>query len=1327
MDALLRLRLADLDPIQFEKFFLNFFATRPELTVLHHGRRLRRRVVTASTYAAGSGRKDKGVDVRLEMEGGEIWAVQCKRVKKWEAPETREAIAATHEFQAKHYILAVACDVGFEVRDEIARHGTWTLWNLDTICTEFRQRVPVSLQPQCLSFLSPDELTKCLPYNTDALISTERFFRGRIGPGSAFRHDWKLVGRQATLSALMDFVAADGPDKSRVLLLTARGGEGKSRLLLELSHRLEQWPPGRFEVVFLNPASTDNRPERGLVTEAGRLVVLVDDAHRVENLPRWLLEWVRQDPKARVILAARPQGREAVRGALQDAHVDPEVPEVVLDPLTGKEVRELATEALGEAAADRVAALLARTKDSPFLTVVAGELLRDDRIDMPVDISDDDFRRRVLHAFEALNIRDIPEPDRERSKALLRLVAVLSPVENSSEFSVKAARCLDWDAFDVETALDRLRNIELVVGEDDRLRVVPDLFSDFLVYDLCYGAGDANRRLMDRMLREFADCGPVMLRNLAEAAWLARRDGKEDPKFMGRLLEAEWTRFEQAGFGKRADIIRHWVPFGVFLPREALDLARRAIDLTKAVADPEEDFGGWLGAGHSTHATALRQLPALLEPIAEHHPDHQVEALDFLWALGFVVDWKDRAEERRQAWSAIAKIVQFKKRKHVDVTIRALDWLAKKLRSAESIEILKDPDPVLRTLVGPCFARTVETTEFTGSTISSTQWSISIERTQPVRDRAIAILSQVVQSGTWLAALDAISAAQAGTQRIPRRPGEDEGKRDAHRERWRLQRLQALGVIREALHRHRHVAIRIRVRMEMRQLVAWEEDSAVRDEARCIESEVLEDLDLALAGVVLSRGSLTIQELQLSRSPDQEVSKDLEASKNHRLQVLVQEILRTYDRPERFREAFERLVSDLVRAGERPQTHELYTALSRVAPGYAAELARQLVAGPSAGSLARAWTQLIDGNASLDLDEQLALMEEAARGSDPQIRSELARSLGWLFRQGDAEGGDQYRRIVEMLCHGADTNLTVELTEFVRWAPAGHRDWAWALLPRLPLADLVQSRPDDLVELLDGCGGSLAGPPIGVVRQVLDVLVHAPRLDFRRSAEIWDQVLEKYPKEVFDLLVARIRMASAKDVDEAYVAIPESWPSVFTLPSIQSHPDFPAICADLWRRVTDPNQSELYAWRKLFQAVLVSENADWLEELRRRVERSSSMEELSLLTGLLGFDGSMVIFGDPAIARAILVSARKLGGSREADHFAIKLYATAGPAVRSYTDGSLDHDDDYVEAAAIRAAEEHAEDPVLGPFYRWIVEMKETGRLRNEARHRKQMAAMEDE
>jgi hypothetical protein len=70
-----------------------------------------------------------------------------------------------------------------------------------------------------------------------------------------------------------------------------------------------------------------------------------------------------------------------------------------------------------------------------------------------------------------------------------------------------------------------------------------------------------------------------------------------------------------------------------------------------------------------------------------------------------------------------------------------------------------------------------------------------------------------------------------------------------------------------------------------------------------------------------------------------------------------------------------------------------------------------------------------------------------------------------------------------------------------------------------------------------------------------------------------------------------------------------------------------------------------------------------------------------------------------------------LGGDQLSQQVRINLYWACRPQLRSYSNGILDKELDYVEAEAAKAAEAHASDEVLGPFYRWIVEVEQKERL----------------
>ena len=350
LDEYLRLRLADLEPRMFEEFFLHFLRAGISLTVKRHGQAITRRVLSAELYAAGSGRSQRGIDLRVEAEGGEVWVFQCKRRHKWTPAETRTAIAKAAQYAAQHYFLVVACDPHEKVQDEIEKHSNWTFWNLSTICAEFRLRVPSAKQPQVLYFLPPAELRKFAPYTTDALIPPEEYFQRFLGADKLFRHDRKLIGREKELGPLRLFLNG----KDLVQILSARGGEGKSRLLWELCQILRQEAP-QAEVLCLNPHRAEEDFSFAFVGDPPLRVILVDDAHRTEQVPLQLLALVAQDAKNRntkIILATRPQGVEALSQKLSETGLEDRLaPQISLGPMRRSQIKALAEESLGKALA----------------------------------------------------------------------------------------------------------------------------------------------------------------------------------------------------------------------------------------------------------------------------------------------------------------------------------------------------------------------------------------------------------------------------------------------------------------------------------------------------------------------------------------------------------------------------------------------------------------------------------------------------------------------------------------------------------------------------------------------------------------------------------------------------------------------------------------------------------------------------------------------------------------------------------------------------------------------------------------------------------------
>lgn len=1319
IDPYRRLRFNNLDPLVFEGFFLHFLNAGVDLTVTHHGRQVTRKIISASTYASGSGRKQSGIDLKAEVEGGEVWVFQCKRVQKWSASETKEAIEKAGQFQAHHYFLVVACDPQQPVYDEIAKHGNWTLWNLDRICEQFRLQVPPHKQPKCLYFLDADELKEFVPFSTRALISPDEFFESFLNPSSPFRHTWPLVGREVQLASLYKFLATP----HQVLMLSAKGGDGKSRLLREFCREL----PNRFpdsEVFFLNPQHPHDNPEFALLSPASPKVIIVDDAHRTENIPTSLLHLVRET-KAKLVLATRPQGVEPLRLKLFDAGFQDTVTLQTLPALKPADALALAQQALVDAPEEQVKTLAQQTQDSPFLTVIAGDLIGRGKLKWPGDVSAEVFRWEVFRAFETDNLRLIPDVDRSRWRNLLRLIALLAPVEDSPGFAEKAAGCLGCSVVDIEDQLSRLRATELVVGYPNKLRVVPDLFADFLVYDACFEPAAAKPRFVHQVVQIFSDQSPAMLRNLAEAAWIARLNGVADPQFLGIVLAAEFQRFEAASFFQRSRTVEHWTRFGVFLPAESLDLARRAIALKTAAPDKSSEVSAWKETRLDTYSYVLQHLPPLLKPVALFHDAHRRAALDVLWELSLTFDWKEQTNNQNHPWAAIADMLKLEPEKPIAVMLSVLDWLVEKVRQPEVLKALEDPMPVLRTLLTPCFAYLVESTWAEGRTIHFRTAVASLPNTQPIRDRALAVIRHVIEHGTWLAALDALSALETGYCRIARFHEDKVESLDKFRLEWRPERLKALGLLKEMLARHEHKAVRYSVRQSLKMLVAYEEDSVVQDEARGILKSIRDDLDLRVAKALLSHGLEGDDE----RTKRPQSAEEYQQAQIRWHQVVVQvarELAANHPEPRALLGYLDQQVTDLLRAGESPHFHSLYPGLVQAAPRLAADLAREILVASSPTYLATNWTLLLMGNPMTDPQQRLGLFNAAADSSNSKAKESLVDHVSWRLRSNDDPLSESEKALTEKLAASADAGLAVRFLQLVRWAIDPHREWAWILLFRLPLQPVAKKDPDELIEVLCNPRDDNAVPPGNVVRHVLAQLVAAPRLNFREDRESWSRLKQEYSKEIYDLVVSRIERDTESGSLDGYNPIPDGWPSNSCLSGLQTHPDYKVICDELWGRVTSPAQPKRYHWVELFKSVVLQDPGNWLPRLNEFVQACPSAEELSALVRLVCFDGSLVIFRQPEFTRRVLQRAESLGDQAIKEALRCSLYHTAGPQGRSYTNGKLDEDSDYVEAAAIKAAEAHAEDPILGPFYRWIVEVEQRNRTMHRVRFEVESIANDD-
>ena len=1287
---------------EFEDFFLYFFNAGISLVIERDGRKVERKVITAELYNTGTGRDQNGIDLKLRVEGGETWAVQCKRHKTWSVRQTETAVSdAMARFPAQHYFLMVACDPAEGVQDYMATQPNWSFWNHDQICAEFRLRVPQAQQPRVLSFLHPEELLRFAPYSSDALVSAEEFFAPRRELGRAFHHQHKLVGRADELRRLRTFATAR---KCKALLLSGPGGIGKSRLLRELARlprKYARWP----EIVFLNPHATAENQE-GAFTHAlsdadtPRLII-VDDAHRPETLPAALLARIRVCPGAKLLITTRPSAIEVLRGRLREHGIIDENEPLTLAPLAKKDLRVLSAEALGKKLAAHANDLVNLAGTSAFLVALAGDLLRREQLHWHQLGSHAEFRAAVFRCYEEENLVDLAGDDREAAKRLLRLIALVAPFTRNEVFCRRAAQSLGLTPVVVESLTLRFQAAGLLTGGERELRVVPDLFGDFLVFQTAFEAGKRVPVLVQSVLAEFTDDTGSILRNAAEAVWLAPDQAVGRDELIAPLVAEEMRRFDKASFFDRGRTLQRWAHFGVYLPAETVALARHAWEQVRAAeaagADPE---------GIQSPRFLCSCIPELLRSIVLWSDDHRESALDLLWILGPRPHF--RHNDNNHPWGIIANAISYGPNKSPQASDGTLAWLERLVQRPSARLTLEQHRSVLATFLNPLFDREAKWSKWEGRTCHFLHRRLSPEFVRPWRERALALLRNLIEGDSLRLALAALVVLDTAMSRIAGGMTDADKDQSHLQEIWRPERLRALELLPVAMQRHPQPVMRHAVRRMLEQDIAYEEDSAFKVGAQTVLKNVPDDLDLRLGTALMPRHG----ELELSYHLGIRWSRENKPEIRRRWEEIVgqtaAEWLSTFPDTNDAISQLAKISTEFEIPGYQTSFHTLFSVIGQTQPSAATRLIDALFAGTGTEAMKQTWPVL-----ALSLNETEAVLLERARHHPEGV---IARGvIDYLERQAIQTGslsGDGRALLENLAATDIDTATARALVWLVITLPAAEVEWGFGFLRTLPLARIAENGGADLLlDALHPIRAKETSPPAELVRAVLAALVPLP--DFRRGHLSYELSLLKadYPRACYDFFVARLRHAATLPEDTSYTPLSRELTERFTLSGLEGETDFHQICDELFTQALNETRHDYRSdWTSLFQGVAIGYPEQWLSKLLFEIQSAETSDALIAMTNLIRYDGSLIVFRHPDLTRSFLAKAEDLEGAEGRKEMERRLYGISGPQVRGYSNGSLEAKYDYMEAAALDAATQHPEDALLGPFYRWVATIERDAR-----------------
>lgn len=567
-----------------------------------------------------SGHKQFGFDVIVQKDGRTVAAVQCKRVAQFGPAALGKAVReATMEADSRYIFVSRAVQPA--AYSEMLKHPRWEVWDKNTLSHRVHD-LPKPDKARIVDRYFPDLFEDFIGDPRGPWLNPEQHF-ARTTLNDRYTHDWKLVGRDDLLMDLCQFAGGE-TYSPRIGLIVGTGGIGKSKMLFEMSRRLEA--DGRVTVRFLDrdaglgPGAFDQLPQ-------GRLVVVIDDAHDDQLGLGAVISGIRAaNGTAVVLLATRPYGEPTIRRELKNVGVAlDEAFRRELADLAVLQAEQLALEALGPEFASFALRLAHAARDCPLLLVAGADLIKEGQLD-PGHIEDDERLRLELTDMYADVISAEAASFSEVRAGVLDAVAALQPVRAGQSVFRQALSTLTGRPFDqVKQHLRALEDAGVLLQRNDSYRVVPDLLGDALLVRAALGrAGESPTGYLDRVLEASdGDALANLVINVGRVDWQERsrrRSGLLDPLWHE---VASWLRDGDAD--THAALLNVLTHVSFFQPGPCLDLVAYALNGPEGPTVPEP---APVSAPQNVRDAASGVLRA-----AAYDREHFERAVDLLWRL----------------------------------------------------------------------------------------------------------------------------------------------------------------------------------------------------------------------------------------------------------------------------------------------------------------------------------------------------------------------------------------------------------------------------------------------------------------------------------------------------------------------------------------------------------------------------------------------------------------------------------------------------------------------------------------------------------------------
>jgi hypothetical protein len=811
-------------------------------------------------------------------------------------------------------------------------------------------------------------------------ISYQEFFKSLLNPQLLFNHLNPLFGREILLKQLDEFVTGEHD----IAILIGRGGIGKTRALLAFAEQCSQNHQD-FEFRF----AAEGVPitgESGHELPEAPCIIVIDDAHRRDDLSLLFAIQKQRSYPTKLLLAARPQARGQLNGQLSRAHYDTRrvLHLAELDTLGRNDGRALARHVLGQADSGLVDQLTRITRDSPLVTVIGGRLLAEKQIHPQLLERDQEFRATVLARFEDILLGSIVHSvDMPLCRNVLRLVAILSPFQLQDESSLEAvATFLKVERSAVFRALDELEQAGALIRRGSSLRITPDVLSDHILHEACITAHGEITGYAKNIFDSFSHLFPKpILRNLAELDWRMQRTEKLAANVFSSIWGALCTEFKESSHWGRCQILDLLSNVAFYQPAHTLDLIKFAI------REPAEAVEDVVMAGYFsfTHDHVLHKLPQLLRNIG-YNLEYLEQCCDILWKLGRD-DSRPTHSTPDHPMRILCDHATYELDKYYAFNQAVLDAVTRWLRSPDAYTHIHSPLDVLDAML----VKSGHSDYSEGYNVIMRPFLVNREQTQHLRDQALDLIHRCARSGETNVALRAIGSLAKALH--PPVPYFDMEIAQEDYAQWLPEEEHILIWLEDLVTQLQNPLIYLRILEALASAILFSQLERIRYRAREIIARIPDSHDLRMMKILASANTAIWMIDDHEESGPSGPERPWRYQEQRVIEDFVEEFIGEHAEPIEGLRYLHDTVETLQQYGIRPELLAFVMCLSEKHPGYVVPMIETLLDNPI-NHLSPYIAWLLRGIRLHDVSSALDFQRRIAESGD----STLAFSLTHVFR-----------------------------------------------------------------------------------------------------------------------------------------------------------------------------------------------------------------------------------------------------------------------------------------------------------------------------------------